>query len=120
MALSAIILSGFVLWAVNDLDSAKATAIERVEAGGSGPQLQVNAERAREARNGSAREFIDDANDVLLSPFDSLVDSSGDRWVRHGVPALLGLLLYGFGIGFVARYTRGWGASHGVHRAKPA
>ena len=55
-------------------------------------------EAAREDVNSSVREVVDDANDVLLGPFTSLIDSN-DRWVSHGVPALLALLLYGLGLG---------------------
>jgi hypothetical protein len=57
-------------------------------------------------RPGQPRRFIDDAARKLESPFAHIADSS-DRWVRHGIPALLGLGLYGFGLGFAARYARG-------------
>lgn len=59
-------------------------------------------EAKRERLNGPMREAIDDANDVLLGPFTALVDGSDDRWVRHGIPALLALLLYGVGLGMLA------------------
>ena len=51
--------------------------------------------------NGAFREAVDDANDVLLGPFTGIVDSE-DRWVTHGVPAMLALLLYGLGLGTLA------------------
>ena len=47
------------------------------------------------------REAIDDANDVLLRPFAGLVDSDS-AWVNHGMPAVLALLIYGFGLGMLA------------------
>jgi hypothetical protein len=59
-------------------------------------------EAARERLNGPVREFVDDTNDVLLGPFTGLVEGSDDRWVTHGVPALLALLLYGLGLGMLA------------------
>jgi hypothetical protein len=59
-------------------------------------------EADRERANGPMREVVDDANDVLLGPFTGLVDGSTDRWVTHGVPALLALLLYGVGLGMLA------------------
>src|SRR3954452_373077 len=43
-------------------------------------------EAARERANGTVREAIDDANDLLIGPFAGLVESSDNRWVRHGVP----------------------------------
>ena len=59
-------------------------------------------EAERERVNGKFREVVADANDVLLGPFTNLVDGSGSRWVTHGVPAILGLLLYGFCLGMLA------------------
>jgi len=60
-------------------------------------------EAERERLNGTFREAVEDANDVLLGPFADLVDGSRDRWVTHGVPAVLALLLYGFCLGMLAR-----------------
>ena len=59
-------------------------------------------EAARERVNGKFREAVEDANDVLIGPFANLVDGSGSRWVTHGVPAVIGLLLYGFCLGVLA------------------
>ena len=52
------------------------------------------------------RKFIDAAARDLTAPFKSLVQSDS-QWVLRGVPAILALLVYGAGLGFVARYTRG-------------
>lgn len=56
--------------------------------------------------HGQPRRFIDGAAKALTSPFSSIVQSS-DHWVTHGIPAFFGLLVYGFGLGFLARYSRG-------------
>jgi hypothetical protein len=56
----------------------------------------------REKVNGSFREAVADANDVLLGPFTGLVDGFSNRWVTHGIPAVLGLLLYGFCLAMLA------------------
>jgi hypothetical protein len=53
------------------------------------------------------RRFIDGAANDLTSPFRSLVHST-NVWVTHGVPTLLALLVYGFGLGFLARFSRGY------------
>ncbi len=53
-------------------------------------------ERAREARHSKVREYLDDANDVLVAPFASFIDSSS-VWFERMVTAALGLLLYGLG-----------------------
>ena len=66
-------------------------------------------EQAREDRHSDAREYIDDANDVLLEPFTGVV-TTGSRWTQRLVPTVLGLLLYGFLIAFLARFMRGRGS----------
>jgi hypothetical protein len=55
---------------------------------------------------GQPRRFIDGAARTLTSPFDSIVHSD-NQWVLHGVPLMFALLLYGVGIGYLARYSRG-------------
>lgn len=59
-------------------------------------------EAERERLNGTFREAVEDANDVLLAPFSGLMSSADTRWATHGVPALLALLLYGLGLGTLA------------------
>jgi hypothetical protein len=108
IVLSLLVVAGFALFAIDDFGRASAQSRERiagVQAAGPSPA----AERAREARDGRAREVVDDANDVLLRPFAGIVDGATSRWVQRGVPALLGLLVYGFLLGYLSRYTRGHG-----------
>jgi hypothetical protein len=50
------------------------------------------------------RRFIDDAAKTLTAPFDAVVRSS-NPWVKHGLPALFALLVYGLGLGYLARYS---------------
>ena len=63
-------------------------------------------ERARERDHTSVREVIDDVNDVLLKPFTKVTTDS-DPWIARGVPTLLAVLAYGFGLGFAASLARG-------------
>jgi hypothetical protein len=63
-------------------------------------------ERAREKKHGDVREAIDDANDVLVSPFASVVDSKS-IWTQRGVPSLIALLLFGVGLRILAAYLPG-------------
>jgi hypothetical protein len=55
--------------------------------------------------HGQPRRFIDQASHDLTTPFNSIADDKGP-WVRHIVPDLLGVLLLGFGLGFLARAVR--------------
>ena len=42
----------------------------------------------------------------LTSPFRSIVQSDS-QWVEHGVPTVLALVVYGVGLGYLARFSRG-------------
>jgi hypothetical protein len=109
MVASALVLISFALFAIDETrDAAKnsAAAVAGLDATGSSDP-STSEERARERAHGTAREAIDDANDVLVSPFAFVAEDSGSSWVRRGAPAALALLVYGFGVSFLARYARG-------------
>jgi hypothetical protein len=55
---------------------------------------------------GQPKRFIDGAARVLTSPFRSIVQSDS-QWVLHGVPTIFALLVYGVGLGYLARFSRG-------------
>ena len=50
------------------------------------------------------RRFIDQAAKVLTTPFQAIVSSS-NQWVTHGLPAVFALVVYGLGLGYLARYS---------------
>jgi hypothetical protein len=117
IVLSLLVAAGFTLFAIDDFTRASNASRDRI-AGNARPDPTPRAEREREARNSQEREFVDDANDVLLRPFTGLVANSNSRWVQRGVPALLGLLTYGFVLGYLARYTRGRGGRRSPTRGR--
>jgi hypothetical protein len=105
IAISVVVVLGFALFAIDETDKgskAQQAKLER-ELGTTHDPIAPSAdqEAARERTHGKVRETIDDANDVLLRPFVDLVDSKS-AWVNHGIPALLALLIYGFGLGLLA------------------
>jgi hypothetical protein len=120
VSLSAIVLLGFAFFATDEmgrgsqnqqkaLDSELSSTSSRADSDLSAtrdlppvaPSPQEEAHR--EQVNGKFREAVEDANDILLGPFASLVESADNTWVVHAVPALLGVLLYGFCLGMLAR-----------------
>jgi hypothetical protein len=105
IAISVIVVLGFAIFAVGETDKGSKTQqakLERELGSTADPIAPTGAqEDVRERHHGRVREAIDDANDVLLRPFVDLVDSDS-AWVNHGIPALLGLLIYGFGLGLLA------------------
>jgi hypothetical protein len=106
---SILVLLGFAFFAVDEMDKGSKTQQTAIGEGTGKPAAAdvttiaptPDEEKAREKHNSAPREVIDDVNDVLLAPFVDLIHSD-DAWVNHGVPAVLALLLYGVGLGFLA------------------
>jgi hypothetical protein len=105
IAISVVVVLGFALFAIDETDKGSKTQQAKLERelGTTSVPVAPNErqEARREADHGAVREAIDDANDVLLRPFAELIDSDS-AWVNHGIPALLALLIYGFGLGMLA------------------
>lgn len=104
---SLLVVAGFALFVVEQAQSAtnQTTAEIAGRQAAQSPDPTTEQERAREAAHSGPHELVDDANDILLSPFASVGAGSSSRWVRRGVPALLALLVYGFGVGMLARFA---------------
>jgi hypothetical protein len=105
---SAIVVLGFAYFATDELGRGsqnQQNKLDREVTGAHADPTPIaptpDQETERERVNGPFREAIDDANDVLLGPFTGIIDSN-DRWVTHGVPAMMALLLYGLGLGTLA------------------
>ena len=119
---SGIVLLGFAFFAVDEMDRGSKTQQNLLDRETKGAQYDPapiaptpGQEAAREKVNGSFHEIVDDANDVLLGPFTNIVDSN-DRWVSHGVPTLLALLLYGLCLGTLANMLPKERETHGDWR----
>jgi hypothetical protein len=111
--MAAIIASVFVAlgWGLFAIDQARGASHRSVAGIAGDPTTFADPtprqERQREKVHGTVREFIDDVNDVLLAPFAGIVHGSDSEWVRRSIPALIALLVYGFGGGFLARFASG-------------
>ena len=119
---SGIVLLGFAFFAVDEMDRGSKTQQNLLERETKGSQYDPapiaptpDQEAAREQVNGTVHEAVDDANDMLLDPFAGIVDSN-DRWVTHGVPTLLALLLYGLCLGMLANMLPKERETHGDWR----
>ena len=100
-----LVAISFLLFALDQSREGSENQVRAVERKGAHAPSQAaidraspppTVERARESQHSSVREAIDDADDVLLSPFNDLVESK-NVWVERLVPGTLAVLLYGLG-----------------------
>jgi hypothetical protein len=109
IALSFFVATSWLLFAIGE--SKAASDLTQQELAGrqatSDADPSPDQERAREKAHSSVHEFIDDVNDVLLSPFAGIAGSASNKWVRRTVPAAIALFVYGFGLAYLARYATG-------------
>jgi hypothetical protein len=95
-----IVIVSFALFVVNQTGSASAHQQQELNGTTTAPGTQPaqgGATSAKHAKKSSLRTSIDDASEAITSPFDGLI---------RGVNLLLALVVYGFGLGFLARVIR--------------
>ena len=102
---ASLVALSFVFFAVDQLTEGSENQVRALRADGQRapsqaaidqPAPEPAVERIRESQHSSVREYVDDANDILLSPFTGFVDSD-QVWAQRVIPGLIGLLLYGLG-----------------------
>jgi hypothetical protein len=110
---SVVIAISFLFFAIDEMDRGSKQQQQALaeQTGVPQPDLAQVApapeeETVREQEHTGARELIDDANDLLLQPFSTIANSPSN-WVTRGVPTLLGLLVYGIGLGLLANFLPG-------------
>lgn len=106
----AFVTLSFLYFAVNQTSTASQNQVNAI-AGGTGvkaesatkvPDPAPDVEKLRQQENDKFHEFVDDVDDVLVSPFTSITDSHS-IWVLRLVPLGLALLIYGLGGQYLAR-----------------
>jgi hypothetical protein len=114
LSISLVTIASFALFAVNETESASAHQ-QRVlngevpvseaspEAGRSTPASRAPA--ATKKSHG-VRGVIDDVSEALTSPFSGATSGSSSEWVKRAANLGLALLVYGFGLGYAARFMR--------------
>jgi hypothetical protein len=107
---SAFVTLSFLFFAVNQTSNASQNSVSAIggqagveaESATKVPNPPAAVEKVREQENDTFHEFVDDVDDVLLSPFTGIADSE-NIWVRRLVPLALALLIYGIGGLYLAR-----------------
>jgi hypothetical protein len=98
---SAFVVASFAMFARDQLAGASAHQVAEIN-----PTPVSSNAPATPVHHAQPRRFIDGAASTLTSPFSSIVQSD-NPWVNHALPTVFALLVYGVGIGYVARFTRG-------------
>jgi hypothetical protein len=106
-----IVTMSFALFVVDQ--SRSASNVSATEIAQSGPPVAPGAPAKPVTRPTHrtaaerARHVVDRASHSLVSPVAWVVPRHANEWVTRGVPWLLAMLLYGFGLGYLARFARG-------------
>jgi hypothetical protein len=105
---SLILLLSFAMFAADQARHGSKATVAKIAAGddSQGPAVQQPAKP--KSQHSGFRRAVDGADQKLVSPFNGVVGNT-DGWSRHIALLILGFLVFGVGIGFVARYaaTRG-------------
>jgi hypothetical protein len=98
-----IVVASFVIFVVDQSSSASAHQTQEVTGGPSPASGEGRGAGSSSAHESGLHKAIDEASDELTSPFAGLVSGSSSEWVVRGVKLLLALVVYGLGVGFLAR-----------------
>jgi len=95
----ALVVLSFALFALSQASGASNNQVAQLN--GSAPAHAVHLVHPP----GQPRRFIDGASAALTSPFKSLIHSDS-QWAVKIATTLLALLLYGLGLGYLARWAK--------------
>ena len=103
-----IVVASFAIFAV---DQTRGASSHQQEAVANSTPATAGTGAARASATSSGHESalhsaVDEVSNRLTSPFAGITAGSSSEWVVHGANLLLALLIYGFGLGFLARVIR--------------
>jgi hypothetical protein len=98
-ACCALVVVSFAMFARDQMAGASQHQQSELVAG-----AHPTAATSTPVKHAQPRRYIDSAAKALSTPFDAIVQST-NVWVKHGLPALFALLVYGLGLGYLARFS---------------
>jgi hypothetical protein len=104
IVLCLIVGVSFALFVLDKTSSASAHQQHEVNAPSERPQ--DGKPPATHEKTSSARKTIDEAAETVTSPFSGVTEGWSSEWTKRIVLLLLTLAIYGFGLGFIARFMR--------------
>jgi thiol:disulfide interchange protein len=102
-----IALASFAIFALNQTSSASSHQQAEVNAAAPAGTDTTTTSSSKSGHESSLHKTIDKAFSTLSSPFSGLTSGSKSQWTIEIVDTLLVLLVYGFGISFLARMLPG-------------
>lgn len=96
-----IVIAWFVVFVVDQTGSASVHQQNELNEGSAPPPSTPGAKH-----ESALHRTLNETTDALTSPFASVVSGSHSEWTIHIVKTLLALLIYGFGLAFLARFLR--------------
>jgi hypothetical protein len=103
------VIASFAIFAFDQTSSA--STHQQEELNGAPPTASTSAGIAASTatsgqHKGALHSAIDSASNGLTSPFSGITSGSSSQWAMHGMNLVLALVVYGFGLGFLARTIR--------------
>ena len=103
-----IVIASFAIFALDQVSGASAHQQQELNGGStrtanSGTPQPLGTPSAHES---TLHKTLDEASNELTSPFSGVTAGSSSAWAVRGVDLLLALVVYGFGLGFLARVLR--------------
>jgi hypothetical protein len=104
-----LVIASFLIFVVDQTGSA--SAHQQAELNASSP-ITANEPDTSETTGTSTKhksslhKQIDEAANVFTSPFNSIVSGTSSQWATRSIKTFLALLVYGLGLGYLARVIR--------------
>jgi hypothetical protein len=106
IAICLIAIAWFAAFALDQTSSASNHQQAEVNAAAPPGLAAETTGSSKPGRKSGFHEVLDKASSTLTSPFSAVTSSSTSEWTIHVVDTLLMLLVYGLGLGFLARIMR--------------
>jgi hypothetical protein len=109
LSICLIAIASFGLFVVNQTSSASTHQQDALNSAAPTPapgEPVTVTRKTSSSHESSLHRTIDDASNALTSPFSGITAGSSNEWVIRGTKLLLALIVYGFGLGFLARVIR--------------
>jgi uncharacterized membrane protein len=94
-----LIIASFAFFVVDQVSGASSQQVAEISA-------PVTSSPDKHVHHAAVRRFVDTAASDLTYPFHSLAGSSSE-WANELLLLVLGLAVYGVGLGYLARYSSG-------------